>query len=51
MPIKKYKVCLSATERKELMKIVKSGKILARTIFRSNILLAMDESGKRPMTV
>ena len=51
MPIKKHKVCLSANERKELTKIVKLGKVSARTILRANILLAVDESGKKPMTV
>ena len=51
MPIQKYEVSLSATERKQLTKIVKSGKMPARTILRANILLAVDKNGKRPMTV
>ena len=51
MPIQKYEVSLSATERKQLAKIVKSGKMPARTILRANILLAVDKNGKSPMTV
>ena len=51
MPIQKYDVSLSATERKQLTKIVKSGKMPARTIMRANILLAVDQNGKSPMTV
>lgn len=45
MPIQKYDVSLSTTERKRLMKIVKSGKMPARTIMRANILLAVDRNG------
>ena len=51
MPIQKYEVSLSATERERLAKIVKSGKMPARTILRANILLAVDKNGKSPMTV
>lgn len=51
MPIQKYDVNLSSTERKQLTKIVKSGKMPARTIMRANILLAVDRNGKSPMTV
>ena len=51
MPIQKYEISLSATERKKLTKIVKSGTMPARTILRANILLAMDKNGKKPMTV
>lgn len=51
MPIQKYDVSLSATERKQLTKIVKSGNMPARTIMRANILLAVDRNGKSPMTV
>lgn len=51
MPIQKYDVSLSTTERKRLTKIVKSGKMPARTIMRANILLAVDRNGKSPMTV
>ena len=50
MPIQKYEVSLSATDRKQLTKIVKSGKFPARTILRANILLAVDKNGKK-MTV
>ena len=51
MPIQKYEVSLSATERRQLTKIVKSGRLPARTILRANILLAVDKNGKKPMTV
>ena len=51
MPVKKYEVNLSATERKILTKMVSSGKMPARTILRANILLSVDSSGKKPMTV
>ncbi|MFA5226445.1 MAG: helix-turn-helix domain-containing protein [Bacteroidales bacterium] len=51
MPIQKYEVNLSATERTQLTKIVKSGTLPARTILRANILLAVDRNGKHPMTV
>jgi len=51
MPIQKYEVSLSATDRKQLTKIVKSGRFPARTILRANILLAVDKNGKKPMTV
>lgn len=51
MPIQKYEVSLSATERRQLTKIVKSGKMSAMSILRTNILLAMDKNGKKPMTV
>ena len=51
MPIQKYEVSLSAEERRLLTKIVKSGKMPARTILRANILLAVDKNGKKPMTV
>jgi len=51
MPVKKYEVNLSATERKTLTKMVSSGKMPARTILRANILLAVDSKGKKPMTV
>ncbi|MGV8136437.1 MAG: helix-turn-helix domain-containing protein [Mangrovibacterium sp.] len=51
MPIQKYEVSLSATDRKQLTRIVKSGRFLARTILRANILLAVDKNGKKPMTV
>lgn len=51
MPVKKYEVNLSATERKTLTKMVSSGKIPARTILRANILLGVDSNGKKPMTV
>ncbi len=47
MPIQKYEISLSATERKQLAKIVKSGAMPARTILRANILLAMDKNGKK----
>lgn len=46
MPIQKYEVRLSAEERKQLTKIVKSGNMPARTILRANILLAVDRNGK-----
>ena len=42
---------MSATERKRLAKIVKSGRMPARTILRANIILAVDKNGKKPMTV
>lgn len=51
MPIQKYEVSLSAEDRKQLTKIVKSGNMPARTILRANILLAVDRNGKQPMTV
>ena len=51
MPIQKYDVSLSAMDRKQLTKIVKSGRFPARTILRANILLAVDKNGKKPMTV
>lgn len=51
MPIQRYEVSLSATERKRLAKIVKSGRMPARTILRANIILAVDKNGKKPMTV
>ena len=51
MPIQKYEVSLSAEERKQLTKIVKSGNIPARTILRAYILLAVDRNEKHPMTV
>ena len=51
MPVKKYEVNLSATERKRLTKMVSSGKMPARTILRANILLSVDSNGKKPMTV
>lgn len=51
MPIQKYEVSLSATERGQLTKLVKSGKMSARSILRAHILLAMDKNGKKPMTV
>ena len=51
MPVLKYEVSLSAAERKQLTKIVSSGKMPARTILRANILLAVDKNGKKPMTV
>lgn len=51
MPIQKYDVNMSTTERKQLTIIVKSGKMPARTIMRANILLAVDRNGKSPMTV
>jgi transposase len=51
MPVKKYEVNLSATERKTLTKMVSSGKMPARTILRANILLSVDSNGKKPMTV
>lgn len=51
MPTLKYDVNLSATERKQLTKLVASGKAPARAILRANILLAVDKSGKNPMTV
>ncbi len=51
MPIQKYEVSLTATERRQLTKIVKSGRMPARAILRANILLAVDKNGKKPMTV
>ena len=51
MPVLKYEVSLSAAERKQLTKIISSGKMPARTILRANILLAVDKNGKKPMTV
>ena len=51
MPIQKYDVSLSAAERRQLTKIVKSGRMPARAILRANILLAVDKNGKKPMTV
>ena len=51
MPIQKYEVSLSATERRQLTKIVKSVRMPARAILRANILLAVDKNGKKPMTV
>ena len=51
MPIQKYEISLSSTERKELTKIVKSGTMPARTILRANNLLAMDKNREKPMTV
>ena len=51
MPIQKYEVSLSAEERKQLTKVVKSGNMPARTILRANILLAVDRNGKQLMTV
>lgn len=51
MPIQKYEVSLSAMDRKQLTKIVKSGTMPVRTILRANILLAVDKNGKKPMTV
>jgi len=43
MPKKIYKVELSEEERELLRKIVKTGKSPAKTIMRSNILLATDD--------
>lgn len=51
MPIQKYDVSLSASDRKKLTKVVRSGTYPARTILRANILLAVDRNGKKPMTV
>lgn len=51
MPVKKYEVNLSATERKTLTKMVSARKMPARTILRANILLVVDSNGKKPMTV
>ena len=42
---------MSATERKQLTKIVKSGAIPARTILRANILSAIDQKWEKPKTV
>ena len=42
---------MSATERRQLTKIVKSVRMPARAILRANILLAVDKNGKKPMTV
>lgn len=45
MPIQKYEVSLTAEERKQLTKIMKSGKMPARTFLRANVLLAIDRNG------
>lgn len=45
MPIQKYEVSLAAEERKQLTKIMKSGKMPARTLLRANVLLAIDRNG------
>ena len=51
LPIQKYEVSSSATERKQLTKIVKSDRMPARAILRANVFLAVDKNGKKPMTV
>lgn len=51
MPRLKYDICLSASERKQLTTLVKSGTMPAKMILRANILLAVDCNGKKPMTV
>lgn len=51
MPVKKYEVSLSATERQTFTKMVSSGKMSDRTILRATILLAIDSNRKKPMTV
>ena len=44
MPKIKYRVCLTDTERKQLLRLVKKGAATARSIMRANILLAADEN-------
>jgi transposase len=44
MPIIKYRVCLSAEERKELLNIISKGAASARAIMRANVLLTADEN-------
>ncbi len=44
MPIIKYRVCLSAEERKELLNIISKGAASARAIMRANVLLTIDEN-------
>lgn len=40
----KYRVCLTDTERKQLLKLVKKGAATAKSIMHANILLAADEN-------
>ena len=51
MPKKKNKVELSAEEREQLQKIVKTGKNPARAIMRSNILLATDDKREPKLAI
>ena len=51
MPKKKYAIALTEAERRELMKIIKSGTSAARVITRANILLASDALKGRSPTV
>ena len=51
MPPLKYVIELSAHDKAELIEIVTKGKSPARTILRSNILLASDRRSERYMTV
>jgi len=44
MPIIKYRVCLSAEERKDLLNIISKGAASARAIMRANVLLSIDEN-------
>jgi len=41
---KKYKVYLSAEERRKLEKLIRTGKHAAQTIMRANVLLHLDEN-------
>jgi hypothetical protein len=51
MRTKKYKVCLTESERKQLLKTVRNGRSSASKITKANILLCLDENagpvGKR----
>jgi hypothetical protein len=52
MPTQKYPIKLSSTERANLTKLIKVGKLPARVILRANILLQSDSADQRkPMTV
>ena len=51
MPSVKYVIELSDADRKTLLDIVAKGSSSARTILRSNILLASDRNAKKRMTV
>lgn len=51
MPSFKYLIELSEQDRAELLDIVKRGNSPARTILRTNILLASDKGSNKHMTV
>ena len=43
MPVKKYRVDLTAQERDTLLGLIRSGKTAARQVMRARILLKADE--------